>query len=99
MPLQQRLQLFCSYCKNAGHLETQCYSKQKNFQRGNSTNRPQDQVNQLQVQNTNKENPEENYESHKSYSQEAIDTEYLLSPDDYIQSEDNYTESEDQLNY
>ena len=33
MSLQQRLQLFCKFCKNVGHQESQCYSKHKNFQK------------------------------------------------------------------
>ena len=47
MPLQQRLQLFCNFCKNVGHQESQCYSKQKNFQKGVHSSRPPNRVNQL----------------------------------------------------
>ena len=52
MPLHQRMNLFCNFCKRPGHQDSQCYSKAKNFQRGPPTDRPPNRVNRTQVENS-----------------------------------------------
>ena len=84
MPLQQRMQLSCNFCKKVGHQESQCYRKIKNLQRVNHSYRPPNTVNQLQVDTLNSEQQEESLEA-----LEIADTEYPLFPDDSIQLEDS----------
>ena len=79
MPLQQRLQLFCNFCKNVGHQKSQSYSKQKNFQKGIHSSRPPNRVNHLQVETLCSELLEESQE----VTLITTETEYPLFPDDY----------------
>lgn len=97
MPLQQRLQLFCSHCKKPGHKESQCYLKQRNFQKMSSPNRPPDRVNQIQAGFLNPDmnevgNTQQEIESVNS--QEIQGIEYQPSTDDYILLEDSSSELE-----
>lgn len=97
MPLQQTLQLFCNHCKKQGHKETQCYLKQRNFQKASFTYRPPDQVNQLQTECLDSETIDTEIiqqEIEKLIPQEIQDIEYQLSAGDYILSGDTSLELE-----
>lgn len=97
MPLQNRMQLFCNFCKKSGHVESQCYSKQKNFQKGYPASRPPERVNQLQVEeNLYRESQETSHDTPELYDQETASIEYQWCQEDYIQYEENSVEQENQ---
>ena len=85
MPLHQRINLFCNFCKRPGHQDSQCYSKAKNFQRGPPTDRLPNQVNRTQVESscTNKYF-ERSQEIPDAQSQETMDPESLLFKENSI---------------
>lgn len=100
MPLQNRMQLFCKICKKAGHVEEQCYSKQKNFQKGYPTSRPPERVNQLQVEeNLQVESQEASHDTPELYDQETASIESQWYQDDCIQYEGSSVEQENQSIY
>ena len=85
MPLQQRMQLRCRKCNSTGHLEAQCYAKQKQgFQEGYNLKRPPQihniQETEKEVSLEYKEVPEEELAEIERYKNTA---EYQPSAEDY----------------
>ena len=55
MPLQERLQIFCSHCKKPGYTKNQCFPKQRNFLVQDSGDRHPNRVNFLLIEDTTEE--------------------------------------------
>lgn len=97
VPLEQRMQIVCNFCKKLGHKENQCYSKQQNFPARTTLNRPPGRVNNLmselpEVMTT--ENSEEIVEENL-----ADEIEYQQLQDNSFQYEEIYQEQHEHPNY